>query len=172
MNSNSARIQSEICKLCAKNFIVRSINSNPSDLEIVMAGPPDTPFYGGKYKVRIQIPKDYPFKSPSIGFITRIYHPNIDENSGSVCLDVLNQVWSPLYDLTNVMEVFLPQLLAYPNPLDPLNTEAAHMYINDRKKFDEMVKQYVVKYGVGNESSIEKKEEREFEESTSEDIGL
>lgn len=96
--------------------------------------------------MHVELPDAYPYKSPSIGFINRLYHPNVDEMSGSVCLDVINQTWSPMYDLTNIFEVFLPQLLTYPNPTDPLNGEAAALQMREPERYTQKVKEYVAKY--------------------------
>jgi ubiquitin-conjugating enzyme E2 H len=60
--------------------------------------------------------------------------------SGSVCLDVINQTWSPMYDMINIFEVFLPQLLRYPNPSDPLNGEAAALMMREPKAYEAKVK--------------------------------
>ena len=60
--------------------------------------------------------------------------------SGSVCLDVINQTWSPMFDMINIFEVFLPQLLRYPNPTDPLNGEAAALLMRDPKTYELKVK--------------------------------
>jgi ubiquitin-protein ligase len=62
------------------------------------------------------------------------------DSSGSVCLDVINQTWSPMYDMINIFEVFLPQLLRYPNPTDPLNGEAAALLMREPKSYDAKVK--------------------------------
>lgn len=40
----------------------------------------------------------------------------------------------------NVFEVFLPQLLLYPNPSDPLNGEAAALMMRDRAAYEQRVK--------------------------------
>lgn len=63
-----------------------------------------------------------------------------EHRSGSVCLDVINQTWSPMYDMINIFEVFLPQLLRYPNPTDPLNGEAAALLMREPKSYDAKVK--------------------------------
>ncbi|KAI5180696.1 ubiquitin-conjugating enzyme E2 H [Nematocida sp. AWRm80] len=143
------RTRSEIYKLFKKKYIVEhDTETQGASFIVTIQGPESTPFSNGMFKVRIYLPQEFPFKSPSIGFITRIFHPNIDETSGSVCLDVLNQVWSPLYDVLNIIETFLPQLLAYPNADDPLNPEAGKLYINSKEAYEERVKEYVKKYAI------------------------
>ena len=44
-----------------------------------------------------------------------------------------------MFDLINIFDVFLPQLLLYPNPADPLNAEAAALHMKNQDKFKEKV---------------------------------
>jgi len=113
------------------------------DFSVIFYGPKDSPYEAGVWKVDVILPEQYPYKSPSIGFSNKIYHPNIDEASGSVCLDVINQTWSPMYELKNIFDVFLPQLLMYPNPSDPLNSTAAKQLLVDSKRYEQTVMEHV-----------------------------
>jgi len=142
------RMQTDVMKLCMSDseFDVQLVNDSMYEFYVRFRGPEETPFAGGVWRVHVELPEQYPFKSPSIGFMNKIFHPNIDELSGSVCLDVINQTWSPMFDMVNIFETFLPQLLRYPNPSDPLNGEAANMLMREPKAYEEKVRYYVQKY--------------------------
>lgn len=45
-----------------------------------------------------------------------------------------------MFDMINIFEVFLPQLLRYPNPSDPLNGEAAALLLREPKNYETKVK--------------------------------
>ncbi|GAB2299534.1 Ubiquitin-conjugating enzyme E2 5 [Dionaea muscipula] len=128
------------------DYKVETVDDGVQEFYVEFHGPSGSPYHGGVWRMRVELPDAYPYKSPSIGFVNKIYHPNVDEMSGSVCLDVINQTWSPMFDLVNVFEVFLPQLLLYPNPSDPLNGEAAALMMRDQCTYEQRVKEYCERY--------------------------
>ena len=119
------------------NLIAGPISDdNMFQWEATIMGPNDTPYAGGIFNLRIDFTKDYPFKPPKVNFKTRIYHPNISPN-GSICLDILRDKWSPALTLAKVL-LSISSLMTEPNPDDPLVPEAAHLYVENRAKFNEV----------------------------------
>jgi len=168
MSTPKRRIETDVMKLLMSDYEVTLVNDSMQEFYVWFYGPTETPFSGGIWKIHVELPDQYPFKSPSIGFMNKIFHPNIDELSGSVCLDVINQTWSPMFDMINIFEVFLPQLLRYPNPSDPLNGEAAALLMRHPKEYEQRVKEYVQRYATkeaANKTSAEEEEEADAEMS-------
>ena len=112
----------------------------------VLAGPPGTPYEGGRFVVDIHFPSDYPFKPPKNRFITRVHSMNINSN-GSICLDILNAQWSPALTTSKVI-LSICSLLTDPNPDDPLVPEIARIYKTDIAKYNATAKEWTQKYAM------------------------
>jgi ubiquitin-protein ligase len=148
------RKEMDVVKLMMSHYQVEVLNDSMTQFLVDFHGPTDSPYEGGLWKVKVELPDQYPYKSPSIGFTNKIFHPNVDESSGSVCLDVINQSWSPMYDLRNIFDSFLPQLLLYPNPSDPLNSQAAALMIKTPDQFQARIREMVMKYACTTEEVL------------------
>ncbi|KAL7170748.1 hypothetical protein ACSBR2_035591 [Camellia fascicularis] len=81
---------------------------------------------GGTFKVSLQFSEDYPNKPPTVCFVSRMFHPKIYADV-SMCLDILQNQWSPIYDVAAIL-TSIQSLLCDPNPNSPANSEAAHMF--------------------------------------------
>ncbi|KDQ21024.1 hypothetical protein BOTBODRAFT_27040 [Botryobasidium botryosum FD-172 SS1] len=173
MSSPKRRIETDVMKMLMSDMEITLINDSMQEFYVRFYGPSETPFAGGVWKIHVELPDQYPYKSPSIGFMNKIFHPNIDELSGSVCLDVINQTWSPMFDMINIFEVFLPQLLRYPNPSDPLNGEAAALLMREPKNYESRVRDYVQRYATKEAADAATGEpaEEEDEDEEMSDIG-
>ncbi|XP_020586757.1 ubiquitin-conjugating enzyme E2-23 kDa-like [Phalaenopsis equestris] len=153
MSSPSKRREMDLMKLMMSDYKVEMVNDGMQEFLVDFHGPKDSLYQGGVWTIRVELPDAYPYKSPSLGFVNKIYHPNVDEMSGSICLDVINQTWSPMFDLVNVFEVFLPQLLLYPNPSDPLNGEAAALMMRDKAAYEQKVKEHCERHAKHNSAA-------------------
>lgn len=109
-------------------------------------GPPDSPYAGGVFFLSIHFPTDYPFKPPKINFTTKIYHPNINA-TGSICLDILKDQWSPALTISKVL-LSICSLLTDANPDDPLVPEIANVYKLDRPRYEATAREWTKKYAV------------------------
>ncbi|KAH8741046.1 hypothetical protein FG386_001598 [Cryptosporidium ryanae] len=89
-------------------------------------GPKETPYEGGIYKLNITIPIQYPLIPPTPIFETPIFHPNINFNTGEICIDVIKNNWSPAWTLNSLCRAIL-SILSDPNPNSPLNCDAGNI---------------------------------------------
>ena len=119
-------------------------DSNIYEWTATLMGPEDSPFEGGVFLLSINFPKEYPFKPPKINFNTKIYHPNIN-SSGAICLDILRSQWSPALTISKTL-LSISSLLTDPNPDDPLVSNIAHIYKNNRSEYNREAKEWTAKY--------------------------
>jgi len=94
--------------------------------QAVIFGPDDTPWEGGTFKLILEFTEDYPNKAPAVRFLTKMFHPNI-YNDGQICLDILQNQWSPIYDISAIL-TSIQSLLSDPNPASPANSEASRLF--------------------------------------------
>lgn len=145
------RIQKDVAELDGGTVaLVEFPNSNDLTSFNVTISPDSGYWIGAKYRFTFTIPALYPHEPPKVVCNTKIYHPNIDL-AGAVCLNILREDWKPVLDI-NAVIYGLVYLFYEPYPEDPLNREAAELFISDKQQFARIVKRTLQGYSHGGES--------------------
>ena len=125
------------------------MNENKTHWIATIIGPENTPYNGGIFKLDIFFPTDYPYKAPKINFKTKIYHPNISSTSGSICIDILKDKWSPALTIGKVL-LSICSMLNDPNPNDPLEAEIANEFKNNNELYTQNAINWTMLYANDN----------------------
>lgn len=147
--STSARIQKELIELQTSppsNCSAGPIDDDIYQWQATIMGPQGSPYEGGVFYLKIDFPKDYPFKPPKMVFLTKIYHCNIN-SAGGICLDILKDQWSPALTISKLL-LSICSLMDDANPDDPLVPDIAVLLKKDKATHDEEARLYTLKYAM------------------------
>ncbi|EDV51572.1 ubiquitin-conjugating enzyme E2 C [Drosophila erecta] len=142
----SKRLHKELMNLMMANE--KGISAFPDGENIfkwvgTIAGPRNTVYSGQTYRLSLDFPNSYPYAAPVVKFLTSCFHPNVDLQ-GAICLDILKDKWSALYDVRTIL-LSIQSLLGEPNNESPLNAQAAMMW-NDQKEYKKYLDAFYEKH--------------------------
>ena len=118
------------------------LNNNVMTWHACLFGPDETLWEDLVAKLHFEFTEEYPNKPPVVKFVfPKMFHPNIYAD-GSICLDILQNQWTPMYDISAVL-ASLSSLLNDPNTSSPANPEASKLYDKDREEYERRVRECV-----------------------------
>lgn len=115
--------------------------------------PDDGIWKGGHFLFEIKVPEEYNIQPPKVKCVTKIWHPNINEN-GDICLSLLREHsldgtgWVPTRTLKEVVWGLYSLFTDLVDFEDPLNKTAADQFHHDRSGFNQKVSYYIRKYSL------------------------
>ena len=126
-------------------------NYDTKQIYCYIRGPIDSPFENGIFKISIRISENYPYTSPTIKFITPIYHPNLSNETHFSLFNDLD--WSPSLTIRSVIITIYSLMV---KPLTSLICDNSNKYsiknpiidifLKDNNSWKNRAKEYTDKY--------------------------
>lgn len=142
------RINKELQELTQnppENCSVGLVGDSITEWRVRLSGPEGSPYQGGNFSLLISIPANYPFRAPDARFETRIYHPNVKSDDGSICTELYQANWSPTKNIRHILELLL-STLHNPSPEHAVEPEIAQQLMNNPDAFAATCRQWVNQY--------------------------
>ena len=102
----------------------------------------ETPFEGGIFRCKLVIEGDFPTKPPKGFFLTKIFHPNVAQPSGEICVSTLKKDWDPVKCTLRHIFQAINNLFIIPYPESALNEEAGKLFMENYDEYYSKAKLY------------------------------
>ena len=109
-----------------------------------ITGPPNTPYEGGTYLVKLKFSRDYPNRPPVTTMKTKIYHININR-AGKFCTALLDGEWTRDCTVGDILEEIY-EYLVEPVADMAIVLDALELYVENRDKYIEIAKKWNAKF--------------------------
>ena len=100
------------------------------------------------FTLTADFPINYPDKPPEVKFTNKIYHLNVSESNGHICISTLNK-WKPGTPMVDVISAIFA-LFYDQNPDSPYSGTMAREYQTDRNTFNRKAREWTQKYASMN----------------------
>ncbi|KAK8872181.1 hypothetical protein M9Y10_007945 [Tritrichomonas musculus] len=111
---------------------------------VKMEGPSGSPYEGGILTFKVDFPVEYPHEQPVISFYPIVFHPNVNQDDGIICLDMLRE-WSPSFQIRKLFEE-IKSVLVIPAVGHFDDGQICNLYENDREEYIRQAKDWTAKY--------------------------
>lgn len=123
-------------------------DDNPDVLnwKVTMYGPEGTLYEGGYFLIKVIFDEKYPVVKPEVKFRTKIYHTNVRQTDGHVCISTLNN-WESAIEkpsMKNVLEDIA--FLIWNQNANAGYSNFNNEYIDNYPEFEKKAKQWVREY--------------------------
>ena len=110
---------------------------------------------------------DFPNKPPKGYFLTKIFHPNVAQPSGEICVNTLKRDWNPAkWSLEHIFSI-IKCLLIVPFPESALNEEAGRQFMESYDEYFSAAQLYTQIHAKPNAEQQALMEEKQMNEKQS-----
>ncbi|CAD5212233.1 unnamed protein product [Bursaphelenchus okinawaensis] len=107
--------------------------------------PDQPPYNNGGFRLSVLLPVNYPFKPPSVNFLTKIMHPCVDEAGNVSIPGFKSEEWKPTLRIRDVL-LRTAQLILDLEANRPLRNDLAELLNSNPALFTQKADEYTKKF--------------------------